>query len=85
MLAALGDRLQAGDIEAARFVGLPLDRVTASRSGRSTSRTRDLGRAIGRDAGLPMASTRPGCCSARSAGCRAGGAVAAQAGPGRAP
>jgi DHA2 family multidrug resistance protein len=54
-VAALVDRLQAGDIEAARFVGLPLDRFTGQPIGPVDEATRDLVAPLVEHAGLTMA------------------------------
>ena len=53
--AALAERLQAGDIEAARFVGLPLDQFTGRPIGPVDEATRDLVAPLVEHAGLTMA------------------------------
>jgi MFS transporter, DHA2 family, multidrug resistance protein len=54
-VAALVERLQAGDIEAARFVGLPLDQFTGQPIGPVDEATRDLVAPLVEHAGLTMA------------------------------
>jgi len=54
-VAALVERLQAGDIETARFVGLPLDRFTGQPIGAVDEATRDLVAPLVEHAGLTMA------------------------------
>jgi DHA2 family multidrug resistance protein len=51
----LVERLQAGDIEAARFVGLPLDQFTGQPIGPVDEATRDLVAPLVEHAGLTMA------------------------------
>jgi DHA2 family multidrug resistance protein len=54
-VAALVERLQAGDIDAARFVGLPLDRFTGQPVGPIDDATRDLVAPLVEHAGLTIA------------------------------
>jgi DHA2 family multidrug resistance protein len=54
-VAALVEQLQAGSIEAARFVGLPLDRFTGQPVGPVDEATRDLVAPLVEHAGLTMA------------------------------
>jgi DHA2 family multidrug resistance protein len=54
-VAALVERLQAGDIETARFVGLPLDQFTGQPIGPVDEATRDLVAPLVEHAGLTMA------------------------------
>jgi len=54
-VAALVERLQAGDIDAARFVGLPLDRFIGQPMGPIDEQTRDLVAPIVEHAGLTIA------------------------------
>jgi DHA2 family multidrug resistance protein len=54
-VAALVERLQAGDIDTARFVGLPLDRFTGQPVGPIDDATRDLVAPLVEHAGLTLA------------------------------
>jgi len=54
-VAALVERLQAGDVDAARFVGLPLDRFTGQPLGPIDEATRDLVAPLVEHAGLTIA------------------------------
>src|SRR5947207_11904774 len=54
-VAALVERLQAGNIEAARFVGLPLDQFTGRPIGPVDEATRDLVAPLVEHAGLTLA------------------------------
>ena len=54
-VAALVERLQAGDVDAARFVGLPLDRFIGQPIGPIDEQTRDLIAPLVEHAGLTIA------------------------------
>jgi MFS transporter, DHA2 family, multidrug resistance protein len=54
-VAALVERLQAGDRETAQFVGLPLDRFTGQSLGPIDEETRDLVAPLVEHAGLTLA------------------------------